>query len=248
MRTVHFGACADFSRCPKLYQLAHLERWGQLQTGRAIERGSALHRALDKLAQGLPLSQAEEALLTPIYNFYQTLVAAYAGLPVYSEWAFTIPLSLPRERVIVTGRIDRWYQNNDRLIVLDWKSGAPPRQPQTHLLQMRFYAWALWQYHRGRQPIQAIEAQWVYLDHGHIERVHFEAHELEGATLDWQDLISQMDPNTHQFVPQPQTFAGVPWCQQCHFQQLCPEGKQYHGRHEESDVALQAAGPDLPRL
>ena len=146
----------------------------------AAQRGSTLHAWIeqqfghtmllddDELAQGI-LGPDEEGPAPSAAAELAELKRRFAA----SEWAGRIPIAievdveLPVGGVTIRSRIDAVFPRGaglDRVTVVDWKSGAPPREEHEKAareVQLAVYrlAWATWQ----GMPLEEVDAAFYYV-------------------------------------------------------------------------------------
>jgi DNA helicase-2/ATP-dependent DNA helicase PcrA len=146
----------------------------------AAQRGSALHAWIeqqfghtmllddDLLASGI-LGPDEETARGAVASELDALKARFAG----SEWARRTPIAievdveLPVGGVTIRSRIDAVFPPGaglERITVVDWKSGAPPRDDAERAareVQLAVYrlAWATWQ----GLPLESVDAAFYYV-------------------------------------------------------------------------------------
>ncbi len=147
---------------------AQLRRPVPVEPTRAAQRGSALHAWIEARFGHVPLWEDEEADDDAAAEL-DTLKATFLA----SEWASRTPtyveadVELPVGSVTVRSRIDAVFGPGaglDRVTVVDWKSGMPPRdesEKAAREVQLAMYrlAWSA----RTGMPVEQIDAAFYYV-------------------------------------------------------------------------------------
>ncbi len=133
----------------------------------AVERGIQVHRLLqylpelsedarqDAMARYLAtqnrLSESEQARIAE--DVARVLASAELAFAFEPGSRAEVPLSGQVGKDLITGRIDRLHIGEDRVVFVDYKTGAPPfdgRPPRAYSTQLRQYAAVLKQIYPGR--------------------------------------------------------------------------------------------------
>jgi RecB family exonuclease len=148
-------------------------------------------------------------------RFQMSSLARRAGAATRVQREFEFLLAI--DDVVVQGRIDLWFEEDGRLVLVDYKTddvdgeGAAERA-QDYALQLRLYALAL-QRVTGRLPNQALLS---FLRPDVVVAVSLEADQLEAAVGSVRAL--RQAQSEMRFPPE----AG-PHCRRCSFYRgLCP--------------------------
>lgn len=127
-------AFKSWSRCKKQFYYKHVKRLQWPSDIRHFRLGRDVHKLLDYQARDLNCDVLLANALQDVQLSWQKLIThPIVQLPVVAnEWAFHIPISLQNGTTEwLTGRLDRLSQNDDRLLVIDWKTGTGiPRNPE----------------------------------------------------------------------------------------------------------------------
>lgn len=222
-----FSALADFWACPRLYHYRHDLKLPS--PGRSTEerrQGSWIHAQLDLHAEGLTPPMASDPEHAPQWQAYLAAIAPYTGLPMHSEWACHLPITVADTALWLHGRMDRIYQQGDSLILLDFKTGTGRSEALT-ALQLDFYAWLLWQAQDllAERPLSQIIARAIWLrDPAQPLERRLDAERLPQTESQFRALLSALISSGQRDVPAPRSVDGKPWCTMCEYQRLCPEG------------------------
>ncbi len=232
-----FWTCPRLSHYLSQAPLRLQQSWSQA----AGRQGSQVHQALHAVfLQGmspeLVVVQKLQAHYPEIWQHYTQIMTELEQPPVsaaYSEWEGCVPLpeawSLP---YVLTGRFDRLVVQDQVCWVLDWKTGQPRDTDAIHL-QLRFYAWLVWQLREAYFPeVTEVRATAHYLQTGHREARILTADRVEEETDFFRTLITAYHGQQQaeiQGIPHPRYTSEGPWCTMCEYQRLCPEGK-YHAQ------------------
>lgn len=147
---------------------AQLRRPVPVEPTRAAQQGSALHAWIEARFGHIPLWEDEEADEDAAAQL-EALKATFLA----SEWATRTPthveadVELPVGGVTVRSRIDAVFAPGaglDRVTVVDWKSGRPPRDAAERAareVQLAMYRWA-WSARTGIE-IDQIDAAFYYV-------------------------------------------------------------------------------------
>lgn len=119
-----------WDKCQKKYELQYVRLLQWPSNPKNFRLGKGVHQLMDYAARQLPLTPLLDAIDPDIRQLYHLLQSSrWAQLPVVaSEWGFSININPYR----LYGRIDRIVQDDDKTVILDWKTGtAIPPNPQT---------------------------------------------------------------------------------------------------------------------
>lgn len=129
------------------------------------------------------------------------------------------------EKVYV--KLDLLYQDADKLIIVDWKTGSTEETPLDDL-QMKIYA--LFVNRKYQVPLDQIEVRKEYLLSGqHIECSFKDRDiaEVEEMLKDWIRTMKNYivdDQNTPISIDEFSASPGYMKCQHCNFKEVCIEG------------------------
>jgi ATP-dependent helicase/nuclease subunit A len=158
------GTSVDlFARCPRRYYLARYLGWQAEQPGHrpggpesldAAQFGTLVHALLaGQTVDGAPPEALELAT-----QFQSSDLGKRAARARRLEREFDFVMAL--DDVVLHGQIDLWFEDGDRLVLVDYKTDAVRREDaaehaQSYAHQLRLYAMAL---HRmtGRLPDEAL--------------------------------------------------------------------------------------------
>jgi hypothetical protein len=137
-------ALKKWSRCKKqfYYDVAKKLRWPSDK--RNFQLGQDVHKLMDYAAKNLPTDLLEPAMTPAVTTSWKALQAhPLAAAPVLaSEWGFSLPFE--NSTVWLEGRVDRiaWDTDNQKLLVLDWKTGTSIPKDADNDWQTRVYCYA----------------------------------------------------------------------------------------------------------
>ncbi len=161
---------ALFSVCPRKYFLARYVGWQAEGRGTgAVEFGIEVHKAM----AGMETSSVEALELKS--RFDASEMGRRLARAERAEREFDFMLAV--EDVVVSGKIDVWFEEAGELVVLDYKTDRDEAAAEEYALQLRLYALALERY-AGRIPDRAALC---YLRSGRVMEVSLEHPELERA-------------------------------------------------------------------
>lgn len=220
MSTFSFQDLKAYLLCPRLFEYQSEYALPQFQSDEA-KLGTQIHHDLHlHFERGfVPKTRL------PVWDFYQTFVSEFEGLTGWSEWPFYLPLDIKPTAILLEGRIDRLYLNENTLIVMDWKTGAPKFWD---IWQIEFYAWVLWQIRKSRFPqVENIETYRVYLSQETSQKTVYSHSELLPIHKRFVAILKRMNTQYHRFIPDPCQENQRPWCHHCNFNKTCTEGQRY---------------------
>ncbi len=139
----------------------------------AAHTGSALHAWIEARFGHVPLWEDDDISHEDAPDVDATVLDALKETFLASEWASRTPshveadVELPVAGVTIRSRIDAVFAPGaglDRVTVVDWKSGSPPRDPeerQAREVQLAMYrlAWAA----REGLPVEDVDAAFYYV-------------------------------------------------------------------------------------
>jgi ATP-dependent exoDNAse (exonuclease V) beta subunit len=147
---VSVTSVALFDACPRKY---YLSRYLGLETEPdapgigAIDLGLEVHRAL----AGEETSSQEARALAQQFHASDLGLRAARASRIEREFDFLLAL----EDVVLSGRIDLWFEEEGELVLVDFKTDRDESSNGTYDLQLRLYALAL-EHYIGRLPDRAV--------------------------------------------------------------------------------------------
>jgi hypothetical protein len=127
-------AFKSWSRCRKQFYYKHIKRLQWPSDIRHFRLGRDVHKLLDYQARGLDCTLLLANAPNDVrYSWEKLLRHPIIHLPVLAnEWAFHVPVQLENGQTEwLTGRLDRVARADDRVLVIDWKTGTGiPRNPE----------------------------------------------------------------------------------------------------------------------
>lgn len=165
---------------------------------KAMLRGVAFHRILERMAEGLPLDDfadqpglvARALALSGNPALAEVFPSAGSGARILSETPVFGPVAALGGRA-VSGSIDRMILTPERIFVVDFKTGLPPAReklPTGYLRQMAVYRAAAQEIFPGC----AVEAALLWLDHARLDR--FRPEELDEALKEVRERLERLPP------------------------------------------------------
>ncbi len=137
-----------WSRCRKKYFLDYVNQLHWPTDHQNFQLGQDVHKLLDYHARGLNCEAIIGNATSEVQSAWRLLMAdPMVKLPILgSEWGFQVPLTLDgSSNNWLVGRVDRIAQSDDRVLVIDWKTGtAVPKNPENDW-QTRVYLYAVYE-------------------------------------------------------------------------------------------------------
>ncbi len=224
IRQVNAGTFSDFLICPSLYFYRNIENLAEILSGHNEEsrNGEIIHQIIDASFKGIPVSLPyidTNPKIKQWWNFYKENYQPAGNHEIYSEWSFNIPVRTPLEQVIISGRIDRFSIEGDKITIYDWKSGIKNNlNDLVNLSQMEFYAYAL----NKIKGIEDFEVKIVYLELREETTLKISKNDLQSIEEKLFRMVKGTHPDIKNFIPHPvEIDKGVPACTVCHFFSLC---------------------------
>jgi RecB family exonuclease len=162
---------ALFDACPRKYYLSRylgLEPESGAPGSGAIELGLEVHRAL----AGEETSSQEARALAQRFHASDLGRRAARASRIEREFDFLLAL----EDVVLSGRIDLWFEEEGELVLVDFKTDREESDGSCEL-QLRLYALAL-ERHVGRLPDRAVA---FYVRTGRLVEIGLEPERLAAA-------------------------------------------------------------------
>ncbi len=211
-RQISSDALKSWAKCKKrfYYKYVKLLQWPEDQSN--FRLGKDVHKLLDYHANGLDcsllLSQARPDVRI---SFEKLMRDPISQLPVLAnEWAFHVPIALSNGQTEwLTGRIDRIARDEDRVLVIDWKTGTGvPRLPESDW-QTQLYRYAVVEVAQSPSasdlglningPLQPEQLVFVYVEvkadtHTpvRLEKVFYDAEKHEATRDQICNVLTQM--------------------------------------------------------
>lgn len=139
-------AFKSWSRCKRQFYYKHVKGMQWPTDIQHFRLGRDVHKLLDYQARGLDVDLLIAHATDDVRLSWEKLIAhPVTQLPVLAnEWAFHVPVALVNGKTEwLTGRIDRVARAEDKIWLIDWKTGTGiPRQPEADW-QTMLYLYAL---------------------------------------------------------------------------------------------------------
>ncbi|MGV3525913.1 MAG: PD-(D/E)XK nuclease family protein [Candidatus Sericytochromatia bacterium] len=238
-----WSALQAYWSCPRRYAWRYQERLRQQDASAASERGQQVHAELHRHALGLSSQLASDPAEARLWQRYRAVMSSYAEASWQrSEWTLRVPFQTAEQaeiRAWLLGRCDRLLWQAGQLTLLDWKTGSGGPSEQS-ALQLRFYAWLLWQARATLPtPLTQIEVRAVWLEQEGVEQTEqLTPAALEALTESFAPLIEGCLACGPHALPAPRSVMGKIWCTLCEYQRLCPEGINHAPGYERPDLTL----------
>lgn len=188
--TAHYDSSAAvtdialFAACPRKYFLArYVGAQPEMEgpgTG-AVDFGIEVHKAM----AGLETNSAEALELKRMFEATHLGERLARASRVEREFDFMLAV----DDVILSGKIDVWFEERGELVVLDYKTDREEQAAEGYSLQLGLYALALERY-AGRIPDRAALC---YLRTGRVVEVSLSREELEKARGVVRELAAAQD-------------------------------------------------------
>jgi putative RecB family exonuclease len=246
LETLSPSRAADFKTCPRLYRFRSIDRLPEQATIHQA-RGTAAHLALQRLFDASPNERTPEALHVLFRKAWTELrsLSEYQGLfdSTESERAWGIkclellsnyfatedPCRLePVDRemdlledldgITIRGILDRIDRRDDgRLVITDYKTGAPPseRYVLPAFFALKIYALLI----RRRTGETPAEIRLLYLKGPATYRMEVDDAQLDGVDRQLRALWKAIDRaiDADDFPPKPSRS-----CSWCSYKSICP--------------------------
>jgi hypothetical protein len=139
-------AFKSWSRCRRQFYYKYVKRlqWPADQSN--FRLGRDVHKLLDYQARGLDCTLLLESAPEDVRRSWEKLMAhPITQLPVLAnEWAFHVPVTPHGGRTEwLTGRIDRVARAENKVLVIDWKTGTAVPKQATSDWQTLLYRYAV---------------------------------------------------------------------------------------------------------
>lgn len=153
--TASVTAVAQFAHCPRRY---HLERTvvGPQSAPRRVSGTIDLGLQVHALLAGASDAGAPSEAVALAERFRQSELGRRAARTLLAEKEFDFMLAV--EDIVLSGRIDLWFEENGETILVDYKTEEADAATESHQLQIRLYAMAL-----ERMTGKPVDAAYVYL-------------------------------------------------------------------------------------
>ena len=175
---------AMFQACPRKYYLGRylgLDPAADRPGTGAIELGLDVHRAL----AGEFVESAEARELASRFRSSDLGRRAESAKRVEREFDFLFET----DDIIVRGQIDLWFEEDDELVIVDYKTDRDESAGEDYALQLRLYAVAL-EYYTGRRPNRAVLH---YLRSDRVVEISLSDADLAGARSAVRELKQAQD-------------------------------------------------------
>lgn len=121
------GMLKAYGECPYKYKLKYIDKITAVQNSRYSEKGRKIHALANFYLKGQNIDRLEEALSEDERNLFQKLKSnpMFNKIYINSEYNLTSKVS----DYWISGRIDALVKDGDGMYILDYKTGAIPKNP-----------------------------------------------------------------------------------------------------------------------
>ncbi len=132
-----------WNKCQKKYEFDYVRKLLWPANPKNFRLGKGVHQLLDYASRKLPLAPILTSADADIVSVWQILNdSKWAKLPIIaSEWGFSLEI----QKSWLYGRIDRIAQEDDRIHILDWKTGTGIPYPAQEDWQTLIYLYAVFE-------------------------------------------------------------------------------------------------------
>ena len=216
----------DKCRAQFYFKSLRKQRWLADESNFAF--GTQVHALMDMKARDVDLTHIIPQLEAPVSQAFSALCRSEFGQAdcLKSEYAFRVPLKT-REHVYLTGRLDALLSHNNKVIIVDWKTGtATPKTPE-EAWQTKLYLYAVWQLRDALSlNIQSPEAlAFAYVESNVKQEkvrsieVSFSQEALEAIEASLHETVSAMCAETRFNTPSRCPDAYCPFSSVCGIQE-----------------------------
>ncbi|MGN0017695.1 MAG: PD-(D/E)XK nuclease family protein [Candidatus Gastranaerophilaceae bacterium] len=117
-----------FEECPKKYEFLYLNKISLPKNKYLFEKGKNIHSIANYFIKGFDIKKLENVLTSqeiPLWNYLKSTAYFKYDL-LQSEYSLSIKL----DDYWIGGRLDALVKNNEDYYVLDYKTGAIPKNPE----------------------------------------------------------------------------------------------------------------------
>ena len=227
-----YSKISSFVSCPRKFKYNYIDKLGVFKPSLALEKGSRVHQLLenfDKIKETKELPSYKFKLTPPesqgdvdkvAFDFmksdlgkrYLTECDVIGDEVKFGLDAKLTPCSYYSKSAIMRGAIDKLVKIDDKLIIIDWKTGKYPAQEYHDNSQSVMYAiWAFREY----PEINEIEATYVYVEHDSEHKYIFLRKYLQNYVTSYSDKIVKIEKE--------EEFPKIKHvlCDWCDFQEHC---------------------------
>jgi hypothetical protein len=223
-RQINASAFSDFISCPSLYYYKNKENFAEIifRQNENTKNGEILNNIIGSHFKGIPVSESfttSNPDLKKWWEYYLEKYQATARSEVFNEWCFNLPFETANEKVILSGKIDRFIIEENKIIIYNWR--VSPKGGLADFVnkqQMELYCYVL-------SRIKKIEQ----FD---IKTVNFTLKEESTIKIDLEyllkieqkllNMIKKTNPLIKVYIPDPVYLENIGRaCKVCHFYRLC---------------------------
>jgi len=206
------GMLRAYSECPLKYKLKYLDNIVIVQNQSYSQTGRKIHALANFYLKGQDVTKLENALNEEERNLFNQLKSnpLFNKIYINSEYNLTANLA----GYWISGRLDALVKDVGGYYILDYKTGALPKNPQ-YDFQTVFYLTILNIYLKGVRPE---EIHFVYMDLKNNKNVEISLNENLAKEYS-QILKTSCDTISEdkQFVPNTKS------CKFCEYVKFCPK-------------------------
>ncbi|MBC7473222.1 MAG: PD-(D/E)XK nuclease family protein [Candidatus Sericytochromatia bacterium] len=224
MRVINATKFYDYIICPSLYDYKYLHNFKEVlyENTKKTKLGTLIHNIIDADFKNIPIlpEHIKDEKINQWFNFYKNNYLPDSNLETHNEYEFNIPIKTNLESVILTGRLDRVIFENNKAVIIDWKSTEKKTKLSRIItdLQMDFYAYAL----SKLRNIESIEIKIVYLDLKQEVIRNLTFQEIEKIEEKIINMINKTNPSIKSYIPNPIIIdKDIPFCNICDLNTIC---------------------------
>lgn len=212
-----YSKLADFKKCPRFFEAAHILKIVSRETMPALVKGRTIHKELEKALADREVLPPKGLQINGAIWYELIRAGALPEVRLAVDKNFR-DCDYFASDVYLRGIIDVLVRSNERILCLDWKSGKPG---YTDVLQAQVYAAMLY----AAREIEKISFVYAYVCYGLQDHVVVNGKQ---AIEDVKKLIETIE-NTEEFLPAPGFF-----CRYCNVQDC----EYYKGRRKRKKLNL----------
>ena len=201
VKTLSYSKYALLQQCGLKFKFIYIDKLKEAES-EVLANGNAIHKDLETYLRikGMPFPECGKSLKEDIEKLKENGAVPEQFWTCDSKFKPTVSNWAPSTAIL--GKVDAFYVKDDKLHIIDFKTG---KVRPNNMEQLELYAVMGF----NRFPVEEIEVELFYVDHGIILKEAFERTGLNLMQLKWEARLKDFSETT-EFNPNPSALCG--WC------------------------------------
>jgi len=211
-----FSKISTFVGCPRKFKYRYIDKLPQEPRDMtALLKGSCVHSMLEKYPEPSTSKLVSEYQYI-LDEFLKTKYKKYLEIPAKKEESFGLTNKLEQctykdKNAMLRGFIDYYTILDDKMVIIDWKTGRVKEPRYVDFTQLMYYAIYMF---KKYSKINKIEVMYLYVEHDYDNSMVLERKYLDNYCRDLLTNIKNIE--TSDYPKKSQVL-----CDYCEYQNFC---------------------------